>query len=92
MGETRIPWATYGPDPADAPWRHDRHHPMLGRNLPWVRVPDWPDIEVVPAHQLDKVAPTGFRAYTRVGHDVLCDYGVTFEESKYNLRRMVEAR
>lgn len=92
MGPTRIPWAVPGPDPADAAWRHDRHHPQLGQNMPPVLVPDWPEIAVMPSHQLNRVLPTGFRAYTRVDGDVLCDYGDTWESSQYNLRQMVERR
>ncbi len=55
-------------------------------------VPDWPNSVVEPSFQKDKVLPTGFKAYTRVGTDVIVDFGSTYEQAQYNLREFVNGR
>ena len=71
------------------PWLRDVHHPMLGRHLPRILWPEWPDVRVEPSFVRDRVAPTGFKAYTRRDDVYWADYGLTYEEARWNLEQRV---
>jgi hypothetical protein len=94
---TEIPFA-YAETDADVedrrPWLEDRRERerLLGVGPPRAIIPDYPDVLVVPGHRKDYVAPQHFRAYCRLGLDVLCDVGETFERARWNLQRFVEGR
>jgi hypothetical protein len=79
-----------GEEPTSRPWLDDPHHPLLGRHVPPGLVPDFPDTLVIPCHQLAKVAPTGFRAYTKRGDNLLVDHGDTWDEARWKVLRMAE--
>ena len=73
------------------PWLRDRHHPLLGRHVPRVNVPQWPAMHVEPGYALNKQLPTHFKAYTETKDGSLwADVGETWEQAKYNLRLRVE--
>ncbi|MGH3571471.1 MAG: hypothetical protein ACRDUW_06540 [Pseudonocardiaceae bacterium] len=72
------------------PWEEDRHHPLLGRNLPVYLVPNWPATEVIPGFAKDKTLPTHFKAYTRhYDGTVYSDMGHTYEEARWNLTQVM---
>jgi hypothetical protein len=72
------------------PWLSDRHHPLLGSNLPHNRVPDFPDVHVEPGYARDRVLPTHFKAYTRTADGQLwADAGETYEEARWRLEQRV---
>ena len=91
MGEDFAYGFTPGAPDVSRPWLHDRHHPLLGRHLPWNRVSDWPALSVEPGYAMNKTHPTHFKAYTRTKDgEVWADVGPSWEEAKYNLRVRVE--
>ncbi len=86
---TQAPFAHWGDD--RRPWEEDRHHPLLGRHLPSVLVPDHPEVAVLPSYVKDRVLPSAFKAYTRtLDGTVLCDSAATFEESRWRVLRAAE--
>ena len=91
MGEDFAYGFTPGATDVSRPWLRDRHHPLLGRHLPWTLVPDWPALRVEPGFAMNKTLPTHFKAYTRTRDgQVWADMGETYEEAKYRLRVRVE--
>lgn len=94
---TEVPFA-YAETDADAedrrPWLEDRRERarLLGVAPPRVVIPSWPDVLVVPGHAKDRALPTHFRAYSRVGLDVISDAGPTYERARWNLEEFVHAR
>lgn len=68
----------------------DRHHPLLGRHLPFNRIPEYPDIEIVPGYRLDCVLPTHFRGYTRFQGSVVADVAPTHDQVRHVLRVRLE--
>jgi hypothetical protein len=71
------------------PWLRDRHHPLLGRHVPPVLVPEWPGILVEPSYQLDRVLPTGFKSYTRYHGTIYTDHGATYDRARWNLQEWI---
>ena len=72
------------------PWLRERADKLLGVHLPLNRVPDWPDLSVVPGYQLNRVVPTHFRAYTRTPDNaVWADAAETWDEARWKLENRV---
>lgn len=76
----------------EKPWLKDRHHELLGRSLPFFNTPDFPDDRIIPCYQLNKVLPTGFRAYTRVDNEQVSAWGETHEHARWELNKRIESR
>lgn len=71
-------------------WLHDRHHPLLGRNVPWNELPEWPSVRMEPGFALNRVAPTHFKAYTRTSDGAIwADAADSYEEARWLLERRV---
>ncbi len=76
------------------PWLEDRRERerLLGMAPPRVVIPTYPEVLVVPGYAKDRALPTHFRAYCRLGVDVLSDAGPTYEQARWSLLQTVEAR
>ena len=90
MGEDFAYGFTPGETDVSRRWLQERPDKLLGQHLPLNRMPDWPDVHVVPGHSLHRVVPTHFRAYTRTSDGaVWSDVGDTHDEARWNLEQRI---
>lgn len=73
----------------DFSYEKDRHNPLWGLDLPYVFVPDWPDVRIIPGKRPFVTTPHAFRAYTRVGRQVWADTADSYDKVRWQLEQRV---